>query len=119
MRARAAPMADSAQGTLFPAVQGVTDVENKSLAAEQLLVTLGDWAERGWIRRLDAALARFIAGMGTGMAAPALLATAVTAHMEGRGHACLSIDELVAAPDRLLGWKPEPLASLAAVMAAM
>jgi exodeoxyribonuclease V alpha subunit len=119
MTARTVRTADSAQETLFPAAQGLTELENKPLDAEQLLVTVSDWAARGWIRRLDAALARFMAGMGTGMATPALLATAVMAHMEGCGHACLSIDELVTAPDRLLGWKPEPLTSLADVMATM
>lgn len=118
MRARAAAEPNPAQGTLFPDVPVVADIETGH-HADQLLSTLADWAERGWIRRLDAAFVRFMAGTGCGMAAPAVLATALTAHMEGRGHACLSIDELVTAPDRLLGWKPEPLASLAAVMAAM
>ena len=119
MRVRPVPTADPAQGMLFTAVQGGADAGNEPIGAEKLLATLADWAERGWIRRLDAALARFMAEAGAGMTAPALLATALAAQMEGRGHACLSIDELVATPERLLGWKPEPLASLTAVMATM
>ncbi|MEO9067496.1 MAG: AAA family ATPase, partial [Caldimonas sp.] len=89
------------------------------VSAEALLATLSDWAERGWIRRLDAALARFVDETCAGMSAPALLAIALTAHMEGRGHACVAIDELVTAPEALLAWKPEALAALAAVMASL
>ncbi|MEO6364275.1 MAG: exodeoxyribonuclease V subunit alpha [Caldimonas sp.] len=111
MRAKTQPFVDPAQAALFPATEG--------LDATALLGTLGDWAERGWIRRLDAALARFLAETCTGMTAPALFAAALTAHMEGRGHACVSIDEMVSAPAELLGWKPEPLAALAAVMATL
>lgn len=111
MRAKTQPFVHAAQASLFPVTE--------SPDAGDLLATLADWAERGWIRRLDAALARFLAETCAGMTAPALLAAAVTAHMEGRGHACVSIDELVSAPDELLGWKPEPQAALAAVMASL
>ena len=118
-KSKAAPQPDPTQGTLFPVVQDDAVAASERLDAAQLLATLADWAERGWIRRLDAALARFIADVSPGTSAPALLAVALTAHMEGRGHACLSIDECVATPERLLGWKPEPLAALIAVMAAL
>ena len=147
VRAKTRPVASPGQGDLFAAqARGVGDdpdpdsdtnantdtnadpdpdigtgyrAKRGTIDATQMLATLADWAERGWIRRLDAALARFLAETCAEMTAPALLATALTAHMEGRGHACMSIDELVATPDRLLGWKPEALASLAEVMAGM
>jgi exodeoxyribonuclease V alpha subunit len=119
MRARAAPAPDPAQGTLFADEPLVSESGTSRVDAAPLLATLADWAERGWIRRLDAALVRFMAAMGSDMPAPAVLAIAMTAHMEGRGHACLSIDELVTAPEPLLGWKPEARASFTAVMATM
>ena len=130
---------DPAQGALFPAEPGTLEARRDAAgpgtipsqrdAAEpgtgevarevSIEATLADWAERGWIRRLDAALPRFIARIGAAMPPTAWLAIALTAHMEGRGHACVAIEELVGAPERLLGWKPEALAALATVMAAL
>ena len=120
-RARAGRPVDPAQGQLFAigTEEGAAQQAVPPLDTGALLATLAEWAERGWIRRLDAALARFMVEVGGNMASPALLAVAMTAHVEGRGDACLSIAELVATPDRLLGWKPEASASLAAVLAAM
>lgn len=123
MRRKDVAVADEAQGLLFAPADVDVEVGDAaavaSVAVEVLLATLSDWAERGWIRRLDAALARFMNETCAGMSAPALLAIAFTAHMEGRGHACVSIDELVTAPGPLLAWKPEALAALAAVMASL
>ncbi len=103
------------QDTTAPTVAPATT--NASRDAATLLATLTDWADRGWIRRLDAALARFIADTCAGTAPTALLAIAMTAHMEGQGHACVDLRELVDAPESLLGWKPEPYAGLVALMA--
>ncbi|MEY2653178.1 MAG: exodeoxyribonuclease subunit alpha, partial [Pseudomonadota bacterium] len=72
--------------------------------ASTLLASLSQWAESGWLRRLDTALARFVAEQCPTAASPVLLATALLAHLEGRGHTCLPLDELLAAPDDLLGW---------------
>ncbi len=59
-----------------------------------VLRSLGEWAERGWIRSLDAALARFIADLCPDAPGAVLLATALVATLEGQGHTCLVLDEL-------------------------
>ena len=74
------------------------------LQVSALLASLAQWAESGWLRRLDAALARFVAELSPAAAPQVLLATALVAHLEGRGHTCLPLDELLGAPDELLGW---------------
>lgn len=86
------------------------------LAAEALLEQLDAWAEAGWLRRLDSAFARFIAKLAPASAPEVLLATALLAHMEGRGHSCLALDELLAAPQALLGWPEDAAAALAGVL---
>ena len=58
------------------------------------LDTLRQWSEAGWLRRLDSALAAFVAELDP-QAQPALLVTtALLAHMEGRGHTCLPLAPL-------------------------
>ncbi|WKB53088.1 exodeoxyribonuclease V subunit alpha [Eleftheria terrae] len=83
---------------------------------EALLQQLGDWSERGWLRRLDAAFARFVAQLAPQAPEPVLLAAALLAHLEGRGHACLDLGELLSAPDALLGWPPPATQALQAVL---
>ena len=59
------------------------------------LTTLRQWSDAGWLRRLDSALAAFVLELDP-QAPPALLvATALLAHMEGRGHTCLPLAPLV------------------------
>jgi len=71
------------------------------------LATLQAWVDKGWLRRLDIALANFILELDP-CASPALLvSTAVVAQMEGRGHTCLPLRLLVGSPDDVLDW-PEP-----------
>lgn len=68
------------------------------------LDTLRQWSEAGWLRRLDSALSAFVAELDP-QAQPALLvATALAAHMEGRGHTCLPLAPLVRDPAAVLGW---------------
>ena len=68
------------------------------------LDTLRAWSDVGWLRRLDSALAAFVAELDP-QAPPALLvATALLAHMEGRGHTCLPLVPLAREPAALLGW---------------
>ena len=68
------------------------------------LHTLRDWSEQGWLRRLDSAMADFVAQHDP-QAEPALLvATALLAHMEGRGHVCLPLADLVRQPHSALAW---------------
>lgn len=55
------------------------------------------------MRRLGVAFARFIAQMGA-MSTPLLVCSAVLSELEGRGHSCLPLDELVSDPCSLLDW---------------
>ena len=76
------------------------------------LTTLRQWSDAGWLRRLDSALAAFVLELDP-QAPPALLvATALLAHMEGRGHTCLSLESLVRDPGALLGWPTDAQVAL-------
>jgi exodeoxyribonuclease V alpha subunit len=109
-----------------------------------LLAELDRWAEQGWLRRLDSAMARFVctwptpgcgqphakppppAGAQAQLFHPAIfdpptsglsalaMATALLAHLEGRGHTCVPLAALVAPPRALLGWPAPALAALQA-----
>lgn len=85
----------------LPALAGLWDVQTPQGA---LLSTLHQWTEQGWLRRLDSALAAFALERDP-QASPALLmACALLAQMEGRGHSALPLAALVASPQALLGW---------------
>jgi exodeoxyribonuclease V alpha subunit len=78
------------------------------------LATLHGWSDKGWLRRLDSALASFMLELDA-TAEPALLvSTAVLAQMEGRGHTCLPLRLLVAQPEEVLAWPPQAQAELQA-----
>ena len=80
------------------------DFPEQGLSAENTLQWLHAWAELGWLRRLDSALATQLYRLDA-KAPPALLvAAAVLAQMEGRGHTCLSVNALATPPVELLGW---------------
>ncbi|MDY0329925.1 MAG: exodeoxyribonuclease V subunit alpha [Thiomonas sp.] len=59
-----------------------------------VLDVLYDWAQQGVLRRLDAALARFIAELCPQIAPELAVAVALLADLEGRGHTCMRLDEL-------------------------
>jgi len=62
--------------------------------------------EEGQLRRLSGAFARFTAALGP--AAPALaLACIALSELEGRGHACLRLEDLPSGMPALLGWEPQ------------
>ncbi|MGJ7493185.1 exodeoxyribonuclease V subunit alpha [Variovorax sp. ZT4R33] len=84
-----------------------------------LLTVLRQWAESGWLRRLDAAFAGFLHELDPDTSAELLMAGALVAHMEGRGHACLLLDELLDDTDALLGWLADAQAALHAAMASL
>lgn len=86
-------------------------------AADTLLHALKRWSEQGWLRRLDSAFAGFARELDPAAPPPVVMAAALVAHMEGRGHACLMLDELLGDTDGLLSWPPEAAAELQAVMA--
>lgn len=89
------------------------------VTAASLLEALKSWSTQGWLRRLDSAFARFMGELAPSEAPVVLLAAALCAHMEGRGHACLQVDLLVQDTNGLLGWPPEGAAAMAAVMAGL
>ncbi len=79
--------------------------------------TLLDWTEQGSLRRLDSAMAHFV-HQHDAQASPALLvASALLAHMEGRGHVCLPLSDLVLQPQSVLAWPDKMQASLNALWA--
>jgi exodeoxyribonuclease V alpha subunit len=81
----------------------------KPLGTDEVLALLRRWADAGLLRRLDAALASFVAGQDA-QAGPALLvAAALLAKMEGRGHSCLPLAPLPGSPNDVLAWPAEAL----------
>ena len=68
--------------------------------------------EAGEMRRLSGAFARFIASVGHA-SPPLMLACVLLSELEGRGHSCLMLDELVDDPRALTGWSEEQWQALA------
>jgi len=62
--------------------------------------------EAGLLRRLSVAFARFIGSLGAAPP-PLTLACVALSELEGRGHSCLMLDELVNDPGALMGWSEE------------
>jgi exodeoxyribonuclease V alpha subunit len=75
-----------------------------TLSAEQALQWLHAWADQGLLRRIDSALAEQLHRLDPQAPAALLVAAAVLAQMEGRGHTCLPVAALCDAPAALLGW---------------
>ncbi|MEY4694536.1 MAG: hypothetical protein RLZZ95_985, partial [Pseudomonadota bacterium] len=76
--------------------------------AMSTLQTLQAWSEQGALRRLDSAMAQFVAHHDAQASPVLLVASAVLAHMEGRGHVCVPLRELVRQPQSVLAW-PDPM----------
>lgn len=74
--------------------------------------TLDQWAEAGWLRRLDAALSAFLTERDPEAQSAVLVAAAVLSQMEGRGHTCLPLAHVVTPPAALLAGPPEAQAAL-------
>ena len=87
-----------------------------TISPQETLDTLRAWSEAGWLRRLDSALAAFMAGLDPHAAPAVLVATALLAQMEGRGHSCLPLAPLLAQPGAVLGWPATALAELDALL---
>ncbi len=71
------------------------------------LAVLRAWSEKGWLRRLDSAMAAFMRELEPAATPALLVSTAVLAQMEGRGHTCLALDQLLTQPDEVLAWPQE------------
>lgn len=77
-----------------------------------MLHQLVAWRDAGWLRSLDLAFARFVHEMDSEAPASLLLASALVANLEGRGHSALPLAEMDAMSDVLLGWSAEGAAAL-------
>jgi len=82
----------------------LSDLPAQGLSASQTVQWLNLWTGQGLLRHIDSAFAAQVLRLDAGATAPLLVAAAVLAHMEGRGHTCLSVAELCQPPVALLGW---------------
>ena len=71
-----------------------------------LLAHLEQLSEDGQLRRLSPAFACFVGSLGNS-SAPLLMICAMLSELEGRGHSCLLLPELVGNGGSLLGWPAE------------
>lgn len=83
------------------------DGDTVTLSIADWLTALERLADAGLLRRLDSALAAFVAEQDAGAEAALLVATAVLAQMEGRGHSCLPLRALASSPNEILAWPKE------------
>lgn len=74
---------------------------------EHMCHLLQQWAECGWLRRLDARFARFLADEVETASPLLLLGAALASHQLGRGHACLDLQAALADPAFVLSLPPE------------
>jgi exodeoxyribonuclease V alpha subunit len=82
----------------------LNDLPAQGLSAAQTLQWLQLWTAQGLLRHIDSALAAQLLRLD-GQASPALLvAAALLAQMEGRGHTCLPLVDLCSPPVALLAW---------------
>ncbi|QPL32318.1 exodeoxyribonuclease V subunit alpha [Pseudomonas fragi] len=75
--------------------------------AEDLLLLLERWVERGWLRALDKAFVAFLHERDPQGDPLVLLAAALTSHQLGHGHVCLDLFETLKEHDFALSLPPE------------
>ncbi|AKA26798.1 exodeoxyribonuclease V subunit alpha [Pseudomonas chlororaphis] len=75
--------------------------------ADDLLVLLDRWVERGWLRALDKAFVSFLHELEPQGDPLVLMAAALTSHQLGHGHVCLDLFETLKEPDFALSLPPE------------
>jgi len=75
--------------------------------AEDLMLLLTHWVERGWLRALDKAFVGFLHELAPQDDPLVLLAAALTSHQLGHGHVCLDLFETLKEPDFALSLPPE------------
>ncbi|RAI71125.1 exodeoxyribonuclease V subunit alpha [Pseudomonas fluorescens] len=75
--------------------------------ADDLLLLLTRWVERGWLRALDKAFVAFLHELAPNDDPLVLLAAALTSHQLGHGHVCLDLFETLKEPDFALSLPPE------------
>ncbi len=80
------------------------DLPAQGLSAAQILQWLNLWTGQGLLRHIDSALAAQLLRHDAHSSPALLVASAVLAQMEGRGHTCLPLADLCQPPVALLGW---------------
>ncbi|MBV7567340.1 exodeoxyribonuclease V subunit alpha [Pseudomonas sp. PDM27] len=88
------------------AVESLADLAPLS-RADDLLLLLTRWVERGWLRALDKAFVAFLHELAPEDDPLVLLAAALTSHQLGHGHVCLDLFETLKEPDFALSLPPE------------
>ncbi|MCB1955188.1 MAG: exodeoxyribonuclease V subunit alpha [Rhodocyclaceae bacterium] len=73
----------------------------------EMQALLAGWAERGWLREIDAALAGFLWREVPEADPLLILAAALASHQLGRGHACLDLQATLAEPAFALSLPPD------------
>jgi exodeoxyribonuclease V alpha subunit len=82
----------------------LSDLPAQGLSAEQALQWLNLWTGQGLLRHIDSALAAQLLRLDASAIPALLVAAALLAQMEGRGHTCLPLADLCQPPVALLGW---------------
>ena len=97
---------NSSRLTNVPASQmdWLKDLHTQGLSALQTLQWLNLWTGQGLLRHIDSAFAAQVLRLDADAPVPLLVAAAMLAHMEGRGHTCLPLADLCQPPVALLGW---------------
>jgi exodeoxyribonuclease V alpha subunit len=92
--------------TAVPSAQmdWLMDLPAQGLTAVQTVQWLNLWTGQGLLRHIDSAFAAQVLRLNAEAPAPLLVAAAVLAHMEGRGHTCLAVADLSQPPVALLAW---------------
>ena len=110
--------ADAAPAPALPAGSAASNEAGAARdSATSMLALLDRWVERGWLRTLDAAFARFLWTEVPEAAPLLLLAAALASHQLGRGHVCLDLRTTLADPAFALSLPPDGPPLLAAVPA--
>lgn len=78
-----------------------------ALTLPALLTLLSAWAERGWLRELDRALAVFLAQEAPDADPLLILGAALASHQLGRGHVCLDLASTLEDASQSLSLPPE------------
>ena len=105
----AAPSASAASATSAASAVSATSPATSSPASPAavdrtaLLQAVDEAVQAGALRRLDGAFARFIAQADPQASPALLLAAALLAQGEGRGHSCLLLEDAATGPDAVLG----------------
>jgi exodeoxyribonuclease V alpha subunit len=85
-------------------------------ATAQLLQALQAWCDAGWLRPLDSALAAFVPDLCPQSPPLLVLSAALVSQLEGQGHSCLALEELLRDPEALLGWPAAAVGALRGVL---